>query len=107
MGCLEHIEDNTAKMLASVPRRLRGLGLRSAFRSREAAFLASWMDALPILDTKLPALARNISACVSRRALPGDWSLSELQSAYEDVVSKGGDQIPAWETIHKGFFFST
>ena len=64
--------------------------------------MASWTDALPVLDVKLPSLARNISACLSRRALPSDWSLSEVQLAYCYIMEKGGDLIPIWEKIRKG-----
>lgn len=52
------------------------------------SFLASWINELSILDVKLPALARNISACLSRRALPLGSSLSEVQLAYRTIVTK-------------------
>ena len=53
----EHSLD-TAKQLASLPRRLGGLGLRSAARGRAAAWWASWADALPVLNKRLPRLAQ-------------------------------------------------
>ena len=102
MNTSEYASDVDAKRIATVPGRNGGLGLRSAARSRQPAFLASWMDALPILDTKLPALARNISAYLSRLDIPVQWSLYEVKAAQQEVRRRGGELIPSWEDVRKG-----
>ena len=94
--------DSLAKDIASVPGRMGGLGLRSAERSRKPTFLASWMDALPVLDKRLPHVARNVSAHLSRRVMPAHWFLSEVQLSFQEIIGKGGDLLPCWEDIRKG-----
>eukprot|EP00973_Karenia_brevis_P000905 124539-Karenia_brevis.AAC.1 len=41
--------DEQAKLIAQLPMRLGGLGLRSATRHRQAAFWASWTDILDMI----------------------------------------------------------
>ena len=48
-----------AQDIASLPMRMGGLGIRSASRLALAAFWASWADALPMLEKRLPTCSRN------------------------------------------------
>ena len=57
MGTTELREDRLARRIATLPARMGGLGLRSAERSAQAAFWASWANALPVIKQKQPALA--------------------------------------------------
>ena len=43
-----------AKKVATLPMRHGGLGLRSALRTRFAAYWASWADALPMITARTP-----------------------------------------------------
>ena len=90
LGTPDQEDDALAKQIASVPGRLGGLGLRSAERNREGAFLASWFDALPILENKLPNLARNISAHLTIRVMPCTWSLYEVITKRWDFITVVG-----------------
>ena len=53
-------EEQVACQLASLPMRMGGLGLRSAARLAAPAFWASWADALPMFQERLPELAAQI-----------------------------------------------
>ena len=46
--------------LATLPMRMGGLGLRSATRMAPAAYWASWVDALHMVQERLPAWAQSI-----------------------------------------------
>ena len=52
--------DLLARDISSMPARLGSLGLRSASRCSPGAFWVSWANALPVIKSKLPALANNI-----------------------------------------------
>jgi len=47
--------------VASLPARLGGLGLKSAVRTSQAAYVAPWADALGVLGAKVPDLGRDIA----------------------------------------------
>ena len=49
-----------ARHITTLPLRMGGLGLRSALRMAPAAFWASWADALPMLQQRLPELTRQV-----------------------------------------------
>ena len=50
-------QHQVAKILAILPMRLGGLGLRSAQRLAQAAYWASWADAFPMISERLPAVS--------------------------------------------------
>ena len=60
LGADEHGGDAPARIIATLPARLGGLGLRSAQRAAKAAYWASWVDALPVLASKTPWLVAKI-----------------------------------------------
>ena len=57
MGAVEFQHDAMAQAVATLPGGLGGLGLRSAARTTQAAYWVSWVDALPVLASKAPAVA--------------------------------------------------
>ena len=68
-----------AQDIASLPMRMGGLGIRSASRLAPAAFWASWADALPMLEKRLPPLAAEITTILEGEQVEG--CLGELQLA--------------------------
>ena len=65
-------KDSGTRATASLPLSLGGLGLRSAQRTREAAYWASWSDTLPMIHARHPVVANLLV-----RHLDGDsWSPS-------------------------------
>ena len=97
LGAAEKVGDQLARHVATLPSRLGGLGLRCAERTSPAAYLASWLDALPVLQEKLSGLARAIvedleSDCPG----PQDDSLAELRKARTTVESCGATGLPSW-----------
>ena len=51
-----------ARRAASLPRRMGGLGLRSALKTAPAVCWASWADVLPMIDGRLPQVAQLVTA---------------------------------------------
>ena len=52
-------EKQDAARLATLSMRMGGLGFRAAVRMAPAAYWASWADALPMLQERLPVVAQN------------------------------------------------
>ena len=52
-------EKQDATRMATFPMRMGGLGFRAAVRMAPAAYWASWADALPMLQERLPVVAQN------------------------------------------------
>ena len=102
LGATDHQGDLQAKDVATLPGRLGGLGLRSASRSKEPAYLASWIDAIPVIQSKLPLLARRIIACLKGPPLPSGWALSEVQLVRDLLVSQGATETPSWDSVMVG-----
>ena len=55
-------QQEVARRLASLPMRMGRLGLRSALRTAPAAYWASWADALPMIEGRLPQVAQLVTA---------------------------------------------
>ncbi len=101
-GAEEHRDDIRAQIIASLPGRLGGLGLRSARRTAEAAFWASWMDALPVLASKTPALAAQAVTDLGRASGPRAACLQEVATARERLLELGAEELPTWQTAATG-----
>ena len=56
----DEVQQAEAKMIATMPMRLGGLGLRSADRMAHAAYWASWADALHMIAGRLPEAANSV-----------------------------------------------
>ena len=95
-GAEEHSCILRARSLASLPSRLGGLGLRSAERTAEAAFLASWIDALKVLSTKAPGLAARAVTELERQDGPVAECLREASRARSRLQEYGADMLPTW-----------
>ena len=76
-----------------------GLGLRSAELLAPAAYWASWADALPILNSRLPQLTermvRELEAGVNASAA----SLWAAVAARAQLTEEGCDPLPGWGSL--------
>ena len=89
-----------AHHLASLPMRLGGLGLRSARRMSQAAYWASWADALHVIEQRLPRAAENIVTPLEDRHLEG--CLGELQDAARSLDLQGFVTRPSLAEFSRG-----
>ena len=101
-GAEEHRHDVRARALATLPGRLGGMGLRSALRTAEAAFWAAWVDALPVIASKVPDLAERIVTELQRPSGPRAACLQEAAQARERLLALGADQLPSWPAALAG-----
>ena len=60
----------TAKITASFPLSLGGLGLTSAVRSRVAAYWSSWADCLKMIKDRHPVVAETIIEGIAHDQVP-------------------------------------
>lgn len=74
-------DDATARAVASLPARLRGRGLKSAVRTSQAAYVASWADVLKVLGAKVPDLGRDIAQAVGEERTGNGACLQEAAAA--------------------------
>ena len=93
-----------ARLIASLPMRLGGLGLRSAVRTAPAAYWASVADALGVLNRRLPTVA---ASAVERRSAdhPPTRDASAIDEAWwagELLSREGFLQRPDWEQLRQG-----
>ena len=88
-----------ARHITTLPLRMGGLGLRSALRMAPAAFWASWADALPMLQQRLPELTRQVLHVLEG---PAFGCLGELQEATERLDRCGFVDRPNWEALRRG-----
>ena len=86
-GGPDKYEDVQAWQVASLPGRLGGIGLRSAARSSQAAYWASWAVVLPVLQAKVPEVALKITRHFGE-AFPGS-STFEAELVRVAMLAKG------------------
>ena len=98
---LEHL---TARMLATLPQRLGGVGLRSAERTGPAAYWASWADALAMINQRLPYVAEGLVEALSSHHSSGDEGgcVSEIRTAADLLDREGFVQRPDWTSLREG-----
>ena len=77
-----------------------GLGLRSAVRTAPGAFWASWADALPMLQQRLPRLTGQVMHHLSHPDAFG--CLGELQESVSRLDRDGFIARPCWEMLRRG-----
>ena len=98
MLVMEHAE---AKVIASMPMRLGGLGLTSADRMAHAAYWASWADALHMIAGRLPEVAnRLVDELNEGEDLEG--CLAEVSAAADRLDSQGFVGRPSWADLKEG-----
>ena len=86
-----------ARHLATLPMRLGGLGLRSAFRT--AAYWASWADALPMLSARLPGLTNRAEDVLTVHPM---GCLREAAEAASILDRSGFVGRPGWQDLRAG-----
>ena len=91
-----------AKQLASLPLRSGGLGLRSAERNADAAYWASWADALHMIAQRNPDVADLIVSTFAKHPGPAEGCLAELHGAAARLDSEGFRDRPSWEDFRNG-----
>ena len=84
-----------------MPMRLGGLGLRSAARTAQAAYWASWADALPMLKARLPDLADRAVQILDGGQLSGTC-LDEVMAAARLLDSEGFLERPTFAALAGG-----
>ena len=93
-----------AKLLATLPMRLGGLGLRSAARTAPAAYWASWADALAMIHGRAPSVAADAVTALDGSDPRGDarGALAEVRAAGEQLSREGFLQRPSWASLRDG-----
>jgi hypothetical protein len=94
--------DQLARDIASLPARLGGLGLRSAARTSQPAYLASWADALGVLGRKAPVLAAEIAQQLQHRDSAQASCLREATTARVNLQSERLTNFPEWNGFIAG-----
>ena len=104
--------DTLARDIAQLPGRLGGMGLRSAARSACGAYWASWVNALPVIFSKLPVVGADIlnrlETCNSERSFLGFAALYFAEGSVEEAElirvdgTQRGAQLPTWREILEG-----
>ena len=88
-------------MIATMPMRLGGLGLRSADRMAHAAYWASWGDALRMVVERLPEVAnRVVDELNEGEDLEG--CLAEVSAAADRLDRQGFVERPSWADLNEG-----
>ena len=84
---------------ASMPMVLGGLGLRSARRTSQAAYWASWADCLPMVQQRHPWIAALFVANLS-----GQPHTPFLRAASEATfhLARAGFEAPTWHALARG-----
>ena len=97
-GCQAR-QQEVATQIASLPMRMGGLGIRSASHMAPSAFWASWADALPMLQDRLPSISNQIADVLDGAQAPGCWG--ELQTTTQ-VLDRYGFSRPGWRALQGG-----
>ena len=87
------------RQTATMPMILCGLGLRSAFRVRQAATWSSWADCLPMVHQRHPSVAANFVV-----QLRGGAQGPFFRAAAEAVqyLEASGFEAPTWKVLALG-----
>ena len=102
MGAAEFRHDAIARAVATLPGGLGGLGLRSAARTAQAAYWASWVDALPVLASKVPAVAaRALNALTQAEGLAVSC-MADAEASRQMLQEMGAAQIPSGDEALTG-----
>ena len=92
-GNMGHLLRNDGvQALADDSGRLGGLGLRSASRSAPKAFWASWVNALPIIADKMPAIADEMIRELQTDTSPTTDILRQLASCKWQLEQHGATE---------------
>ena len=87
--------------LATLPLKLGGCGLRSASRTGQAAYWASWADTLPMMQQRCPRLAQRFCEELTGEESRAQ-SLREAAGARNTLVAKKYTTCSTWEAVLEG-----
>ena len=97
----DEVQQAEAKVIATMPMRLGGLGLRSADRMAHAAYWASWADALHMIAGRLPEVAnRVVDELNEGEDLEG--CLAEVSAPADRLDRQGFVRRPGWAGLKEG-----
>lgn len=96
------VNDQVSRTKAQLPARLGGLELRSTHRGREAAYWASWADALGMIKLRNPGIARTIVDSLESGQCQNIACLHQLQRAAQVLDAEGFDARPDWKALADG-----
>ena len=88
-----------ARMVASLPMRMGGLGLRSAGRCARAAYWASWADAIPMISHRNPTVANFVVESLSGEPAPAEDCLAQLHECGQTLDREGFCWRPTWSEL--------
>ena len=101
LGGVPPAEAQQAWPLASLPAVHGGLGLQSAERTAPAAYWAAWMDALPVIRSRLPGAADRCLAALEQGAEGTIPCLREAATA-KNLQREGWEACPGWHAAYEG-----
>ena len=107
-NCLNHIlsidsqVDETVQDLGSLPLSMGGLGLRSATRTSQPAFWASWADCLAMIRARHPDVAALILLRMQGPDTPPTLAAAAPAARCLCLSGVEGFEPPSWETIANG-----
>ena len=88
-----------ARVVASLPAALGGLGLQSASRLAPAAYWAAWADSLPVIQARF----RDMAAQLQRHLGDDDARcLAHANAARRLLITEGWGDCPNWHDITGG-----
>ena len=94
-------EQEVGLNLASLPMRIRGLGLRRVLRMAPATYSSSWGDALHMIDQRLPEVAASVIRKLTAEEDPGGC-FQELRDATAQLDREGFIGRPHWHQLRTG-----
>ena len=98
----EETTDALSRALATLPARHGGLGLRSAARTRPAAYWGSWMDALPVLRKMQPRLTDSLLHRLEEPPELQPRALRQATAAQRLLTAQGYENLPSWREAARG-----
>ena len=93
--------DGLTRATATLPLSLGGLGLRSAARTRESAYWASWADSLSMVQARHPSVAELMVYHLEGESLSP--SLRAASQAATELDGIEGFILPQWSNLAAGF----
>ena len=90
-----------AHKIASLPIRMGGLGLRSAMRTRFAAYWAACADALSQFLLRFPILGNRLLMELQDEMDSSSESLSQLRVC-ADLLRRSDFTLPSWQRLAAG-----
>ena len=89
-------------LVAWLPGRLGGLGLRSSTQMARGAYWSTWANALSVLGARVPDLAAKIQRELEQDGGATATCLREAQMTLTEVLRAGAQDMPTWAQARKG-----